>query len=76
LAVERKRRQPSEPWKGIYGKDRKYTARVDRAREREAAAVWAKLEADPEFNEAMRRGEADLAAGRGTPFREIRREAS
>lgn len=31
--------------------------------------VWAELEADPNFNEAMRQAEADLSAGRGVPFR-------
>jgi hypothetical protein len=39
--------------------------------EREAAAayVWDRLEATPGFNEEMDRGRADIAAGRGTPFR-------
>lgn len=37
--------------------------------------VWAAMEMQPGFNEAMRKGEADLAAGRGTPFQEIRRDA-
>jgi hypothetical protein len=28
---EKLRRKRTQPWKRIYGKDRKYTARVDRA---------------------------------------------
>jgi hypothetical protein len=30
----KRRRTGNRPWKGIYGVDRKYTARVDRAKER------------------------------------------
>lgn len=32
--VSIKGRQPSPPWRGIYGVDRRYTARVDRAKAR------------------------------------------
>ena len=35
----KRRRQNNQPWKGIYGVDRGYTARVDRAKERDAAAL-------------------------------------
>lgn len=34
MAPPTKRRQNNRPWKGIYGVDRKYTARTDRAKER------------------------------------------
>jgi molecular chaperone GrpE (heat shock protein) len=37
--ADRKRRQRSEPWKHIYGKDRRYTARIDRMRERQSSDV-------------------------------------
>ena len=33
-----------------------------------ARAVWHELERDPDFNEDLRRGEADLAAGKGVPW--------
>jgi hypothetical protein len=37
---EHGKRQNNKPWKRIYGVDRKYTARVDRVRDRaEASAV-------------------------------------
>ena len=36
--------------------------------EAKAAAMWAALEADPEFVEGMRRAEADIAAGRVTRY--------
>ena len=31
---DKSKRHPNPPWKRIYGVDRKYTARVDRAKER------------------------------------------
>ena len=31
---DRRKRQFNKPWKRIYGTDRKYTARVDRAKDR------------------------------------------
>jgi hypothetical protein len=61
----RGRRKNNKPWKHIYGVDRRYTARIDRAREREAAKVWATLEATPGFNERLRAAEAQLEAGGG-----------
>lgn len=33
-----------------------------------ARAVWHELERDPKFHEDLRRGEADLRAGRGVPW--------
>jgi hypothetical protein len=40
----------------------------------QSAMVWRGLEATPGFSDELRRAQADLKAGRGTPFREIRRE--
>jgi hypothetical protein len=37
-------------------------------REAVSAAVWAWLEAQPGFNEEIAQAEADLAAGKGTPY--------
>jgi hypothetical protein len=36
-------------------------------------AVWGFLESQPGFNEDLRQAEADLAAGRGVPFKDDRR---
>lgn len=38
--------------------------------------VWQKLEAAPGFSEELRRAEADLKAGKGTPFRLLRSRPS
>lgn len=38
------KRTGNRPWKGIYGVDRKYTARVDRARARRAADLVADIQ--------------------------------
>jgi hypothetical protein len=68
MSEPRGRRKGNKPWKHIYGVDRGYTGRVDRVREREAAKVWATLDADPEFVAGVAAGRADLAAGRRVPF--------
>jgi hypothetical protein len=39
-----------------------------------SAMVWRGLEASPGFSEELRQAEKDLKAGKGVPFREIRRE--
>ena len=36
--------------------------------------VWRGLESVPGFNKELRQAEKDLKAGKGTPFKEIRRE--
>jgi hypothetical protein len=68
VAEPRGRRKNNKPWKHIYGVDRRYTARVDRVREREAARVWAAIEADPVAVARIDAGLADLDAGRRVPF--------
>lgn len=48
MADKSGKRRNNKPWKGIYGKDRAYTARVDAARERgQYTASKAELAAEP-----------------------------
>jgi hypothetical protein len=51
---------------------REYAART-LEREQHTPDPWAYLEDDPTFNRELREAERDLAAGKGTPFREVRR---
>lgn len=37
-----------------------------------SANVWRMLESQPDFNERLERGKAQLAAGDAVPFREVR----
>lgn len=39
-----------------------------------SAIVWRGLESVPGFSDELRQARADLKAGKGTPFSEIRRE--
>lgn len=41
-----------------------------------SSAVWGYLEEIPGFNEGLREAEADLAAGKGVPFRDRRHRST